>query len=225
MADIPPWLRDLVSATPGVRADQLSRYLPPADGGRDSAILVLFGEGVGGPDVLLIERAGRLADHAGEPAFPGGGSEPTDDGPVGTALREATEEVGLDPAGVDVLGILPALHIPVSNFVVTPVLGWWRAPSPVRVVDPREVARVVRVPIGELVDPATRSMVRHPSGHVGPAFTARGMLVWGFTAGLLDRLFDLAGWSRPWDRSAVVDLPVGGWRPLSRPDPPADTVN
>ena len=71
---------------------------------------------------------------------------------------------------------------------------------PVQPVDVREVAAVVRVPVAELADPANRLRVRHPSGWVGPAFAVRGLLVWGFTAGLVDTLLRLGGWERPWDR-------------------------
>ena len=102
---------------------------------------------------------------------------------------------------------MPALYLPPSNFVVTPVLGWWRTPSPVSVVDPREVASVHRVPVAELVDPGNRFQVRHPSGYVGAGFGVAGLLVWGFTAGLLDRVLRLAGWEQPWDRARMHDLP------------------
>ena len=206
-ADLPQWLHPLAEAAGRVRAEELSRFLPPEQGGRPSAILILLGEGPMGPDVLLIERAGQLRAHAGQPAFPGGSVDPGDDGPVGAALREAVEETGLDLRGVLVFGTLPALYLPPSGFVVTPVLAWWREPSPVGVVDSVEVAAVHRVPVAELVDPAARVRVRHPSGYVGPAFTVRGMTVWGFTGGLLDRLIRLAGWERPWDPRRIAELP------------------
>ncbi len=170
-----------------VRPEQLSRFLPPAEGGRPSAVLVLFGEGERGPDLLIIERSPDLRAHAGQPAFPGGAVDPTDDGPVHTALREAAEETGLDPSGVRVFGVLPDLYLPPRDFVITPVLGWWERPVPVRVVDPAEVASVHRVPIEDFLDPANRLRVRHPSGYVGPAFRVSGLLVWGFTAGLISR--------------------------------------
>lgn len=64
-----------------------------------------------------------------------------------------------------------------------------------------------RVPVDELSDPANRLRVRHPSGYVGPAFKAGGMLVWGFTAGLLEAVLRLGGWEREWDRGRVEDLP------------------
>lgn len=212
MAALPEWLRLLAEAAVGVRPEQLSRFLPPADGGRESAVLMLFGEagpgsGWAGAEVLLIERAHDMRSHAGQVAFPGGAVDPGDDGVVEAAVREAVEETGLDPAGVEVFGTLPALFLPVSDFVVTPVLGWWREPSPVGVVDPAEVASVHRVPLADLLDPANRFRVRHPAGYVGPAFGVAGLLVWGFTAGLLDRMLRLAGWERAWDRDRVQDLP------------------
>jgi 8-oxo-dGTP pyrophosphatase MutT (NUDIX family) len=213
--DLPGWLQPLAEAAVHVRPEQLSRFLPPEEGGRASAVLMLFGEsapGWAGADVLLIERGHDMRSHAGQVAFPGGAVDPGDEDVVAAALREAAEETGLDPAGVRVLGTLPALFLPPSGFVVTPVLGWWRDPTPVSVVDPREVASVHRVPLAELLDPANRFQVRHPSGYVGAAFDAAGLLVWGFTAGLLDRMLRLAGWEQPWDRERMRDLPPEGLR-------------
>jgi len=205
---VPAWLQPLLAAASGAAAHDLSRFAPPEDVERRSAVLILFGDGDAGPDVLVIERAHDLRSHAGQPAFPGGAVDPEDQGPVAAALREAAEETGLDPAGVDVVAVLPDLFLPPSGYVVTPVVGWWREPSPVRVVDPAEVASVHRVPLVELTDPANRYRVRHPSGYVGPAFEVRGLVVWGFTGGLLDRLIYLSGWEREWDHSRVVALPA-----------------
>ena len=188
--------------------EQLSRFLPPEDGGRTSAVLVLLGEGAAGPDLLLIQRAADMRSHPGQPAFPGGAVDPGDAGPISAALREAQEETGLDPVGVEVFATLPDLWLPPSGFVVTPVLGWWRTPSPVYAAAPAEVAAVHRVPVAELTDPGNRLVVTHPSGYVGPAFKVRGMLVWGFTAGLLDRLLAISGWEVPWDRDRTEPLPA-----------------
>lgn len=203
------WLERLSRVPSTVRPEQLSRFLPPEDGGRPSAVLMLFGADVDGtPDVLLTQRADTMRSHAGQVSFPGGSLDADDDGPVDAALREAHEETGVLRSGVEVLGELPSLFLPPSGFVVTPVLAWWREPSPVSVMDPTEVARVERVRLADLLDPANRVTARHPSGYLGPAFTVQGMFVWGFTAGLLSRVLDLAGLAQPWQRERVVDLPA-----------------
>jgi 8-oxo-dGTP pyrophosphatase MutT (NUDIX family) len=209
----PRWLDPLLDAVR--RPEKASLFPPPPGlepGLRRSAVLILFGEGPQGPDVLLIERSAHLRSHAGQPAFPGGGIDPEDDGPVAAALREAQEETGLDPAGVDVLATLPELWVPPSGNVVTPVIAWWREPSDVLPADEREVAAVARVPIADLADPANRLTISHPSGRIGPAFEVADMLVWGFTAGVLDRLLALAGWEQPWDRDRVAELPAEALR-------------
>lgn len=212
---VPAWLWPLVEASAAMPASALTRVPTPPDGGRPAAVLVLFGEdGIGpgsGPDVLLLRRSDGLPSHAGQVAFPGGSVDATDDGAIAAALREAAEEVGLDPTGVRPVALLPDLFLPPSGFLVTPVLGYWMTPSPVSAVDPRETAAVARVPIATLTDPANRFCVRHPSGWVGPAFGLPNMLVWGFTAGLLAALIALAGWAQPWDDTDVRELDVA-WR-------------
>jgi 8-oxo-dGTP pyrophosphatase MutT (NUDIX family) len=184
--------------------------VPPAevvDELRPAAVLVLFGEGPEGPDVLLLQRSADMRSHAGQPAFPGGRIDPDDDGPVAAAVREAQEETGLDPSGVEVLATLTDLWVPPSGNLVTPVLAWWREPSEVGAVDPAEVEAVARVPVADLVNPANRLVVRHPSGLRTPAFRVAGMLVWGFTAAVLDWLLDAAGWAVPWDHGVVEPFP------------------
>jgi 8-oxo-dGTP pyrophosphatase MutT (NUDIX family) len=215
VTDRPAWWGPLLERVTEARRNDFSPLPVPPDGGRPSAVLILLAESDrAGPDVLILERAADLRHHAGQPAFPGGAADPGDADAPATALREAAEEVGLDAATVEVQAQLPALWIPVSRFVVTPVLAWWRAPHPVAPMQPGEVARVERVPVAELVDPANRVWVRHPSGWVGPAFRVRSMLVWGFTAGVLSVLLDLAGWAVPWEDAPQLDFPITGDRPL-----------
>ena len=203
--DYPGWLREFVAAAPGTSVPSTLR--PPTSGGRAAAVLLLFGEGPDGPDLLLLQRADTLRKHAGQPAFPGGGIDPGDGGPVGAALREAAEETGLDPSGVDVLAVMPEMYVSRSGYRVTPVVGWWRTPSAVEAGDPGEVASVARVPLSELTDPANRFRVRGPAGYLGAAFRVRDMLVWGFTAGILNRVLQVGGWEVPWDKGRVENLP------------------
>ena len=211
---LPEWWEPLLTRVATAEATDFSRLPTPADG-RESAVLVLLGEEAPGePDVLILQRAATMRSHAGQPAFPGGAADPDDTGPAATALREAAEEVGLDPDTVTVVAQLPTLWIPVSNFLVTPVLAWWHEPHEVRPVALAEVEAVARVPVSHLVDPANRLRIRHPSGFVGPAFAVGGMLIWGFTAGVLSALLELAGWAKPWQTDRIEDLPDTSALPL-----------
>ena len=137
--------------------------MPPPDAvTRDSAVLIALSDDGDGPSVLLTQRADTLRSHAGQVAFPGGATDPEDADPAATALREANEEVGLDPASVEVVAQFPALFLPVSSFLVTPVLAWWHEPHLVDAVDANEVTHTVNVPIAELADPANRFLVSPP---------------------------------------------------------------
>ena len=205
--DLPAWWQPLAERAIAARRADFTRWPTPTVGGRPSAVLALLGEQDGAPDVLVLQRAATMRSHAGQPAFPGGAAEPGDADAVATALREASEEVGLEPSTTTIVATLPRLWIPVSGFIVTPVLAWWHAPHPVSAAQPEEVARVERIPVAELVDPANRVRVRHPSGYTGPAFAVRDMVIWGFTAGIIDTLLDLAGWSRPWNQGRIVPVP------------------
>lgn len=204
---LPGWWEPLRTRAASAVTSDFTRWPTPTDGGRASAVLVLLGEQQGTPDVLVLERAVTMRTHAGQVAFPGGAADDTDPDPAATALREAHEEVGVEPASVTVVAELPRLWIPVSDFLVTPVLAWWHEPHPVYPREVAEVSRVARLPVADLVEPANRLRVRHPSGYVGAAFEVDGLLVWGFTAGVLATLLELAGWAKPWPPDRVVDLP------------------
>jgi 8-oxo-dGTP pyrophosphatase MutT (NUDIX family) len=206
---VPAPLVGLVNGVASARPQELSRNDPVSDTAavRQAAVLILIAtDGADGPDVLLQQRASNLRDHAGEVAFPGGAREPGDAGPPATAIREAAEETGVDPAGVDPLILLPRLHIPPSGFDVTGVLAHWRAPSPVSAIDPGETSRVMRVPLTALAAPEHRVMISTSFGWRGPAFVLEGAVVWGYTGETLAALLRLGGWERPWVASSTVDL-------------------
>lgn len=195
---------------------------PPAeDSAHAASVLVLFGrlDSIAAEndeltvaadlDVLLQRRAATLSSHPGQVSFPGGRREEQDADAVATALREAEEETGLDPAGVEILATLSELPLAASNHLVTPVLAWWRSPSRVVAVDHAETVEVFRVPVAQLLDPSIRftsTITRMGRTWKGPAFDVDSTIVWGFTAMVLDALFDATGWTLPWDRS--VERPI-----------------
>ncbi|HSE56418.1 MAG TPA: CoA pyrophosphatase, partial [Nocardioidaceae bacterium] len=200
---LPDWLEPIRRGAADITVDELTRFVPPEGAStRRGAVLMLFGESEAGPDLLLTERAHDMRSHPGQVSFPGGSIDEEDASPAAAALREAEEETGLDPSGVEVFASLPELWLPPSNFAVTTVLGWWHTESPVSVVDADEVHQVLRVPIEELLDPAHRVTTVHPLGRVGPGFLigpGRDVILWGFTAGIIARLFEYVGWARDWD--------------------------
>lgn len=207
---LPVWVEPLRECARTIRVQDLTSFAPPAaPPPREGAVLVLFGEGPEGPDVLLTERAHTMRSQPGQVSFPGGSLD-LGETAVQAALREAHEETGLDPAGVDLIGVLPRLYLPPSNFAVAPVLGYWHHDSPISVTNPREVHAVFRVPLEQLLDPVNRFTVRHPMGWNGPGWMIgprRDVLLWGFTAGILNALFDFVGWTREWDRGVQRLLP------------------
>jgi len=185
---------------------------------REAAVLVLFSGPETGPpdaglpddaDLLLTVRASTLRHHAGQAAFPGGASDPTDDGPVATALREAHEETGIDVSRLHPLVTMERTFIAPSQFHVVPVLAYSPDPGPVAVVDETETAVVSRVPLRAFTNPANRLMVyRGDLGRrwAGPAFLLNQMLVWGFTGQVISAVLDVAGWTKPWDTDDFREL-------------------
>lgn len=230
----PPWLRSLVdniAVMPGVSQRRLSADVLAMGAaastmssvalrrdGCEAAVLVLFSGPKYGPpdgsapndaDLLLTVRASTLRHHAGQAAFPGGASDPTDDGPVATAFREAHEETGIDLARLHPLATLERTFIVPSRFHVVPVLAYSTDPGPVAVVNKAETAIVARVPVRAFINPANRLTVyRRAYGHrwSGPAFLLNEMLVWGFTGQVIAAMLDVAGWAQPWDVTDVREL-------------------
>ena len=231
----PPWLRPLVDNIAAI-PDAYRRRLP-ADvlamvtakavsaiassrrlNGREAAVLVLFSGPESGPsdggvpddaDLLVTVRASSLRHHAGQAAFPGGAADPTDDGPVATALREAYEETGIEVSRLHPLATMERTFIAPSQFHVVPVLAYSPDPGPVAVVNEAETAVVARVPVRAFINPANRLMVyRGDLGRrwAGPAFLLNEMLVWGFTGQVISAILDVAGWAQPWDPTDVREL-------------------
>lgn len=220
MTSLPGWLAPVVEAASTITVHELTRFMPPEDAdARRGAVLMVFADrddDSSAPDdlahrgeLLLTERAHHMRSHPGQVSFPGGSLDEGET-PEQAALREAHEEIGLEPSEVEVFGELPELWLPPSNFAVTPVLGYWRDRGQVRIASPDEVHEIHHVAIAELLDPEHRINVRHPSGWTGPGFLIgpdKDVILWGFTAGIIARLFSYLGWDENWDRARVRDLP------------------
>lgn len=205
---IPPWMAHVADNAPAI--NNLLGHQPATNRDREAAVLMLFSgdsEAETLPrdaGVLLTHRNPTMRTHSGQIAFPGGRTDPTDDSPVHTALREAWEETGLDPDTVQPVVKLDEVHIRRSGYPIHPIIGYWVEPEEVYPASLDETDDVFEAPLFHLLDPENRMMVGH-GGWKGPAFSINGYVVWGFTAGLLSAVFRGAGWERPWDQT-VTDL-------------------
>jgi 8-oxo-dGTP pyrophosphatase MutT (NUDIX family) len=194
--------RDLQGPLPGTDAQMRMAPRPRSgrgfrgDPGRDArsgGVLVLFYPYAGQVSLPLILRPTYSGVHSGQVGFPGGGREPGDADLTATALREAYEEVGIDPAQVTVLGALTPLFVVASNYLVQPTVAWSERRPDFR-LDPYEVAQLLETPIAHLLDPATAHRetweLRGRPIDV-PFFAVAGQTVWGATAMMLSELLAL----------------------------------
>lgn len=175
-----------------------ARQVSPDRAGRAAAVLaLLYPDAEGRTRVVLIERTTGGGHHSGEVSLPGGKTEPEDADVAATALREAAEEVGLDPvaAGVRVVGELEPFWIPVSDFAVTPVVAIAER-RPTLIASPAEVARIVEAPMALFLPDApfeiVERTVRDWPLRYG-AYAIDGLSVWGATARILNQLGAVLG--------------------------------
>jgi 8-oxo-dGTP pyrophosphatase MutT (NUDIX family) len=179
-----------------------ARWLPGDPGGwpggargarrTDAAVLIGLVERAGEPHLLLTQRTTHLRDHAGQISFPGGRVERWDASIAATALREAQEEIGLDPARVEVLGEL-APYDTATGFRIHPVVGWLTPPLELR-LDPYEVDDVFELPLAFVVEPGNhrrQSFRRGPLTRTYYVLPWQNRFIWGATAGILVNLSGL----------------------------------
>jgi 8-oxo-dGTP pyrophosphatase MutT (NUDIX family) len=163
-----------------------------AEPAQQAAVLLPVIERTGGPSLLLTERSPELRHHPGQVSFPGGRIEPTDASPTDAALREAHEEVGLEPAAVDVLGTL-GRFVTGTGFAVTPVVGLVTGPFDPR-PDPAEVSDVFEVPLeflAALKNRRTDERERFATRFLMYEYDYRGKRIWGATATIIVAFLDL----------------------------------
>jgi 8-oxo-dGTP pyrophosphatase MutT (NUDIX family) len=185
--------------------DAVGGYEPHTVDGedREAAVIAPLIHPAGRPEedrqILFTKRADHLADHPGQMSFPGGGHEPDDDGLLRTALREANEEVGLDPHAVNVVGRLDDIRT-ISRYAVRPFVA--RIPDRQYQPTDDEVAEVVALPVSELLAPENYESQQRDHPYYGSIrlhfFYVDGYTVWGATARMLAQLLELTtGWEIP----------------------------
>lgn len=169
----------------------------PVTSPRQSAVLAPLYEGERGATVVLTRRAAHLRNHHGEVSFPGGRQEDHDVDLAATALREAEEEIALDPASVRVVGRLDRLSTFVSRSEIHPFVGLLDVPPTGLVPDPGEVDTILHVPLIDLLDDDAFREEWWRFGPDGPErplffFAIPGDTIWGATARMLRQLLAVA---------------------------------
>ncbi len=169
----------------------LGSHYPSA---RNASVLVGLFDQNNETHVAFIRRASTLRAHSGEIAFPGGAADVSDVSPIVTALREAQEEIGLDPSRVEVLGIMPPVFTVVSNFLITPVVAYLPVGPGKLQLQMSEVAEIILLPLQGLANPAiyhTEQWMQDNVPHTVYFFDYASYRIWGATARMLNTLLEL----------------------------------
>lgn len=147
----------------------------------------------GEPCLVFAKRTERVAYHKGQISFPGGRLDPTDPDPLSAALRESEEEIGLPASAVEPLGALDDTETVATHFLITPWVGFVRAPVTWR-PDGEEIEKVIEVPLAALLDPATLRVEHWERGGVRRPvlfYDYRGETIWGATARILKHYLEI----------------------------------
>ncbi len=188
---------------PTLTLDPIATHQPVEidDQEHDAAVLAPIIERDGAHHLLFTRRADHLGEHPGQMSFPGGGAEPDDETILETALREATEEIGLDAAETDIVGQLDDIRT-ITEYAVTPFVG--RVPDREYERDGNEVAEIVVLPLAGLLDPDNYEYERREHPYYGDIvihyFHVNGYTVWGATGRILVQLLELATEFEPPER-------------------------
>jgi 8-oxo-dGTP pyrophosphatase MutT (NUDIX family) len=197
------WRAVLSTTLPGDEAQQL---MAPAYRGSfqhtgkplKAGVMILLYPFQNDVNLVFIKRNEYEGHHSGQVSFPGGAFEPDDRSLLETALRETREELGIDEE-IQILGTLTPLHIPVSNFMVYPAVGWTIS-RPEFKPDPTEVKYLIESPVGTLLDPSNRDLetiTRHGKEIVTPYYKIGKEKIWGATAMILSEFLQLASRLQP----------------------------
>jgi 8-oxo-dGTP pyrophosphatase MutT (NUDIX family) len=168
--------------------------LSPPEDAKQSSVLILFYPMAGNIGLVLMLRPEYRGIHSGQISLPGGRYEETDESLIYTALREAKEEIGIDPGQVQIIGQLTEMYIPPSNFMVTPIVGY-QATKPHFTADPKEVAEIIEIGVDDLLDDRNKQMKKMKLS-LGfsikvPSFCINDHIIWGATAMILNELKEI----------------------------------
>jgi 8-oxo-dGTP pyrophosphatase MutT (NUDIX family) len=176
-------------------SDRMIRDFPrlPGPDARVAAVLILLYPDTGSVHTVFMQRHNYDGVHGGQISFPGGKKEDSDKDIIHTAIREAEEETGIDPEGISVLGTLTPLFIPVSNMIVTPVVGWTEK-MPDFKHQPEEVVFLIDAELKRFLDPSMLKIkpfeIRGEKINV-KYFDYEGNVIWGATAMILNELLTI----------------------------------
>jgi len=192
MADVAALLRKRLEPVERVNmlSDALEGQLPNA---RKAAVLLGLFDQEGEPTILFIRRSSTLRAHSGEIAFPGGGVDQTDSSPIMAALREAQEVIGLDPARVEVLGVLQPVFTVVSNYLVIPVVAFLPRGLGTLQLQASEVTEIILAPLHDLTNPGifhTEEWMRVGRTRTVYFYDYGSYRIWGVTARILTALLE-----------------------------------
>jgi 8-oxo-dGTP pyrophosphatase MutT (NUDIX family) len=174
------------------------------NGAISSAVLILFFSEGGVLKICLTQRAAQMKHHPGQISFPGGRNEPHEKTAYETALREASEEIGINIREIKLVGYLSEIHLPVSNFIVQPVVAWSDT-VPVFAINHFEVERLIVLPVENFMrkGPCSKAWVETHMGTIEvPCYNIDGFVIWGATAMMLAELTMLLSLQIQMDREA-----------------------
>ena len=177
-----------VKMAPGFR-----HQLKPIEKGRKAGVLILLYPKNQELYIALIQRTEYNGPHSGQISFPGGKSEHNDKDIIDTALRESQEEIGINPKMVNIFGQLTPLHVPISNFIVYPVIGVYKT-TPAFKADPTEVKKVIEIKLQDLLNPKNCTSKKFKYGDlsfVAPIYNPDNNTIWGATAMMLSEFLEV----------------------------------